>query len=129
MTNKTEMEQFAEAFCMHIRGAVRECDCGRVFWDSHNDGYDWDEGAPECHRNNPKATAVPYGVECLEIHGRICCKDCDCWHEKAERTICWMRSYHGQIAEWFRLEKLRLQSMAADVPAIEPPTSGVASGA
>jgi hypothetical protein len=114
-----EFDQFEKAFDMHISGPVAECNCGRIFWDSYNSGYDWSEGEKERLSENPKATAVPYGVQRISLEGRYYCSDCDCWHERARRIEDWLRDNQEQIAEWFKLEKRRREKAAAEVPVIE----------
>lgn len=114
-----EFEQFEEAFDMHCVGPSRQCNCERVFWDSQNSGYDWEEGEKERLAANPKATAVPYGVQMIAIEGRYYCMDCNCWHERAKRVEEFLRDHQQQIGEWFRLEKKRLLSAAAEVPVVE----------
>lgn len=118
--NKTESDQFGQAFTLHVSGPVAECDCGRVFWDAYNTGYDWDEGETDRLSKNPNATAVNWGVERIMLEGTVYCTDCDCWHKRAQMIVDWMRENQSQIGEWFRLEKKRLEQAAKDVPVIEP---------
>ena len=113
-----KFDQFEEAFSMHISGFVADCECGRVFWDSCNDGYDLNDGEREALEEDQNATAVPHGVERIALEGNIYCMDCNCWHARAERIEEWLRHHRREIAEWFQLEKKRLQSAAAEVPEI-----------
>ncbi len=112
----TDMDQFENAFSMHISGFVAECECGRVFWDSYNDGYDVPEGQREALEEDKNATAVRHGVERIVLEGKIYCMDCNCWHARAERIEEWLRHHQRAIGEWFRLEKKRLQEAADEVP-------------
>ena len=111
-------EQFERSFSMHVAGFVADCECGRVFWDSVNTGYDVSDEERDALDEDPKATAVPHGVERIVLEGKIYCMDCNCWHARAERIEEWLREHKQSIAEWFRLEKKRLQSEAAAVPEI-----------
>lgn len=113
-----QFDQFEQAFSMHISGCVADCECGRVFWDSYNDGYDWNEGERETLAEDKNATAVPHGVERIMLEGQIYCMDCDCWHARATRIEEWLRNHQRAIAEWFKLEKKRLQSDLSEVPEI-----------
>jgi len=114
-----DIERFERAFSMHVSGPVADCDCGRVFWDAYNSGYDWSEGERERLEADKAATAVQYGVERICLEGRIYCMDCNCWHERATRIIEWLRNHQSSIGEWFRLEKKSLEHAASEVPSIE----------
>lgn len=118
MPSEIDIEQFERAFSMHISGPVAECDCGKVFWDTYNTGYDWDEGEEDRLRADPNVVGVRHGVERIALEGRIYCMDCSCWHERAERIATWLRDHQEQIGEWFKLEKRRLAEASQRVPAI-----------
>ena len=111
-----DIRQFEEAFSMHDRGPVAECNCGRVYWDTYNTGYDWEPGEEDRLRANPKAIGVRHSVERIALEGRIYCMDCDCWHARADRIIEWLRNHQTCIGEWFRLERESLLRRAAEVP-------------
>lgn len=116
--NMNEFEQFERAFSMHTSGPVADCECGRVFWDTYNTGYDWAEGEIDALQSDLNATGVPHGVERIWLEGHVYCMDCNCWHERAKRIEDWLRNHQSAISEWFQLEKKRLQRAAADVPVI-----------
>jgi len=116
---KEDIEQFEEAFSMHTSGSVAECACGRVFWDSYNSGYYWENGERERLSESKTATSVPHSVERVVIDGIVYCMDCSCWHSKAERIIQWLRDNQTQVGQWYALEKRRLQFASNEVPIIE----------
>lgn len=116
--NPGDVRQFEDAFDMHIIGPMEECRCGKIYWDSLNSGYDWEDGEEDRLRENPNATAVPHGIQRIELEGAIYCMDCTCWHKRAELVIAFLRSHQQQIGEWHRLEKQRLLAEAADVPEV-----------
>lgn len=116
--SEDDREQFEIAFSVHRTSQIGECECGRIFWDGYNTGYDWHEGQEAELEANPKATRVQWGVEYVEIMGIEYCQDCDCWLSKAERVVNWLRDNQKSIGEWFKLERKRIQRQLESVPQI-----------
>lgn len=114
-----QLKQFEEAWSMHVCGPVLECECGKVYWDAHNDVYDWEPGERQRLEANKSTIALQHAVERIGLEGRIYCVDCDCWHKRAERIIGWLLDNKPQISEFYRLERRRLMAEAASTPEIE----------
>jgi hypothetical protein len=117
-----EFENFERAWDSHVSGCRRDCECGRVFWDAYNRGYDWDVGeldALEKLTAEGKATALQYAVGTVYFEGGQYVFDCDCWHKRARKIIGWLGDHGSQISEFFRLERERKLSEAARSPVVE----------
>lgn len=115
MDNK--LENFEEAFRDRMTGAVRECECGRVFYNSDG-GWDFEEGELESLEKNSNATDLDYSVGTLTFDGTPYCLDCSCWQSKAQKFILWLNGHRSEIAEYFKLEKSRHQGEADSTPVI-----------
>lgn len=100
-------ESFEQAFRGRVAGCVRDCECGKTYWDAYNTGYSWDEGERERLEANHQGTALNYAVETIEFEGRVYVLDCDCWHQRAIRLIAFLRSHDTEIAEFLTEEKKR----------------------
>ena len=116
--SETDKELFEEAFSCHMSSQIGTCDCGRVFWDGHNTGYDWHKGQQDELIADQNATRVDWGVEYVEIFGAMYCQDCSCWQDKAQRIIDWLRDNQEQVGRFFQLEKKRLLNAAGRVPEV-----------
>ena len=112
------VQQFEEAFSMHVSGLVAECNCGKVYWDAYNSGYTLETGERE-RLESGDAISVPHGIERVLIEGTVYCMDCDCWHQRAARISQWLTDNRREVGEWYRLEGRRLQHLASEMPIVE----------
>jgi hypothetical protein len=112
-------ESFEEAFRGRVSGCVRDCECGRTFWDGYNSGYSWEAGEVERLEADPKATRLGYGVEIIEFEGRSYVSDCDCWHQRAIRIIAFLRGHDEAIADFLTAEKERKMRAADRSPTVK----------
>jgi hypothetical protein len=115
---KDKLETFERAFADSTAGCVRECDCGRVFYDGYN-SYDWEEGEKERLKADKSATRVEYSVGDISFDGGQYVDACDCWHKKAESLMAWLDSHAHKCAKYLNLEKKRLQRLADRAPTVE----------
>lgn len=112
-------ESFERAFSSRTSGCVRDCNCGRVFYDAHNEGYSWEVGEYEKLDADPKATGLDYAVSVLYFEGRDYVVDCDCWHQRAIRLISFIRGHDEAIAAFLTEEKKRKMAEANRSPVVE----------
>ena len=112
------LENFERAFSSGCSGCVRDCHCGRTFFDGAN-SYDWEEGELEGLRKNKKATALPYSVGTIVLEGKEFVMDCDCWHKRAETVMDWIDRHGHSIAEFLSLEKKTKERIAEDSPVVK----------
>lgn len=115
---KEIIEQFERAFSSNSGGCVRECRCGRKFYD-HENTYDWEPGELEELEKDPKATGLPYSVGEVEFESKCFVVDCDCWHTRAEILIGFITSHGHAIANFLTLDKQRKQRIADRSPVVE----------
>lgn len=114
-----KLENFERAFTSGSSGCRRTCECGREFWDSYNEGYDWEPGEVEELKNNPNATSVAYSVSSIILEGKEYPMDCDCWHKRAEQIMGLIDGHDHAIARYLTLEKQRKQAIADKAPVVE----------
>ncbi len=116
-------ESFERGFDPGVSGCRAMCECGRVFWDSYNRGYDWEDGEIENLERltaEGKATALDYGVGYVSFEGRQFVNGCTCWHERARRVIAFLTNHDSEIAEFLKLERERKMAAALRSPTVEP---------
>lgn len=113
------LRSFEDAFDSHCCGCRRECECGTIFWDSYNDGYDWDDGEREALEANPNARSLRYSVGTIILDGREYVMDCDCWKKKAARIIGWLTQNAREVATFLNLEKKRKLQEAGDLVSVD----------
>lgn len=117
-TNKDVFENFESAFTENTSGCRRVCQCGKEYWDAHNDGWTWDEGEIESLKKDPNAVALPHSVETVRFESRKYVADCTCWHARAEVIIEFVNGHAAQIARFLTLEKERKQKIAEESPVV-----------
>lgn len=118
MGSEVQFENFELAFSGRISGCRRTCECGVEYWDSHNSGYDWDEGEREALADNPNAKPLNHGVGLIEFEGRYYVDGCTCWHDRARRLIAFIVGHDEAIADFLTREKARKQSEADRSPVV-----------
>lgn len=106
------LESFEQAFRSRVHGCVRDCACGRIYYNPDERSWTWEDGELDRLRKNPNATASVYAVGTVEFEGRIYADACDCWKERAARIVEWLRTHDDQIAEFLNLEKKRRAAAA-----------------
>jgi len=111
------MVSFEKGFSSRSAGAVRECKCGRVFY---NPGGNWDfeDGEIERLAKDPNATALEWAVESIILENIEYALDCDCWRERAIKVINWLLAHDDSIAEFLSLERERKQAEASRAPVV-----------
>lgn len=119
MSTPPDLETFERAFTSHCAGCLRQCECGRQFYDADNI-YSWEEGELEKLLADPKAVALEYAVETMSLEGREYVLDCSCWHERAKHIKGFIDSHARSIAEYLKLEKERKQRLADESPTVDP---------
>jgi hypothetical protein len=98
-----ERTRFERAFSSGGAGLSRQCECGRIFYNSDG-GWDWERGELERLQANPKATDLPWAVGTVSIYGGEYVPDCDCWIEHAARIVAWLRTYRVEVADFYEAE-------------------------
>ena len=112
----SKLESFARAFRSGCGGCRRTCECGREFYDPHNN-WSWEEGELEgLERRN--ATVLDYSVGTVEFEGKEFVEDCDCWHERATKIIGFIDNQSHAIADYLTNEKKRKQAIADFSPVV-----------
>jgi hypothetical protein len=117
MIDPAILESFERAFSTNTSGCVRECECGRIFYNP-NGAWDFEEGEIERYAANPRAKAVDYSVGCIWIDGHEYALDCECWHAKADRIIKWLQNNAVAVAEFLSSEKKRKTLDAERAPVV-----------
>lgn len=119
--NEAAFESFEQAFRGRINGCRRDCECGIVFYDTYNSGYDWEDGeVDELARLAAEGKAKPVGhsVGLVEFEGRYFVDACTCWHERAKKIIGFLLGHDEAIADFLRREKARKIREAAAAPTV-----------
>ena len=115
----TQFENFEAAFRGGVNGCRRTCACGVEYYDTHNTGYDWEEGEYEALEADPKAIGLPYAVGVVEFEGRVFVDGCTCWHERAKRIIAFIVGHDTAIVQFLKRERARKQAEADRSPVLE----------
>jgi hypothetical protein len=98
----TSLDSFKEAFSTRTYSSWEFCDCGKEF------------GHPFLFE---EITREDY--ETIRFNNREYVTACDCWKAGAEKIIKGLDANKTQIAEYFRLEKLRFARLEKETPVIE----------
>lgn len=112
------IETFIQAFSTNSSGCVRECKCGRKFYDNQN-AYDWEKGELEALQKDKFAKPLDYSAGTLFIAGVEYAIDCDCWYDKAKDLMGYLDKYAHCIAAYLNLEKERKLKEAAAMPEVK----------
>jgi hypothetical protein len=96
LDRKDVIELFETCF-RHSGGAVKECDCGKVYYNPSDD-WTWDEGEIESLEKSG-ATAVNYSVGDIEFGAGTFADACDCWHDEAMKLYYSVICYDRELAE------------------------------
>lgn len=119
MIDKDKLDNFEEAFSSHSAGARRTCNCGRVFIDNYNGGWDWAEGELEMLLADDSVTKLNHSAGSVDIDGVEFSMDCDCWHAKAEKIVNWLDENAVAVASYLNLERKRKMYVASQAPEVE----------
>lgn len=111
------LDNFIEAFGSRGSGCIRECACGRVFYNSDG-GWDWEEGELEKLLADPTATNLDYSVSTVLFEGKEFVPDCLCWRPRAHRVIKFLQAHDQEIAAFLAAEKKRLTRIAERAPVV-----------
>ncbi len=117
MMQAPAVQNFVDAFDDSTGGCVRDCACGRVFYNP-DDTWSWEAGELEKLRADAKATPLDYSVSTFTFEGTAYVIDCDCWHDRALRVIAWLQNNDQAIAAFLNAEKKRKQAEADRAPAV-----------
>ncbi|MCK5614022.1 hypothetical protein KAR91_69810 [Candidatus Pacearchaeota archaeon] len=112
------LDNFKEAFRSGTSGCIRVCHCETTYYNS-GDQWTFEDGELEKLQNDRSAIELDNGVYTVFFDGKEFITDCDCWHERAEHIMEYFDSYMNQIAEYFKLEKKRIQREANQIPDIQ----------
>lgn len=110
------IENYERAFTLPRASRDERCNCGRIFFDGQNGGWDWEDGEYEKYLNDPNATVLTHSASAVMVQGTEYATDCDCWHEIATKVMNFLDANRHGIAEYFKLERERLQSQANSFP-------------
>ncbi|MHC4314763.1 MAG: hypothetical protein ACYSW3_20130 [Planctomycetota bacterium] len=112
------IESFKEAFHTGYGGCRRECDCGVQFYNSCGD-WDWEDGELEALHDDEESRDIDCTVSQVEFFGTDYVYQCDCWHDKAKRFMQVVDNHSHGIAQYLKLEKIRMQSEVDQMPTVE----------
>lgn len=113
------LEAFVLAFSSHVSGSVRDCACGRTFYNPDTRSWDWEDGELDDLNNDATATPVDWSVGTIFLEGQEFVTDCDCWRKRAARIVRWMQTHDHAIAEWLRIQKRMHEETAQRSPVVE----------
>ena len=111
------IETFENAFKTSRGSCQGVCECGKQFYNSDG-GWSWEEGEIE-DLEEENATNLDWSVGFVRFEGKEYCRDCNCWHRKAERLMSFIDSHSHQIANYLNSEKKRKLKEASRMPNIE----------
>jgi hypothetical protein len=111
------LENFEAAFRDRGAGCVRQCDCGRIYYNPSGE-WTWEPGELEKLEANPNATASVYAIGAIVFEGRWYADHCECWKERARKIVAFLKAHDEQIAEFLTLERKRKQAEADRAPVI-----------
>ena len=114
MDNKCS-KLFEETFDSHVSGCVRTCACGRIYYDTFNDDWDWKDGELEALDKNPNAFPVEHSVSTISINEEEIVHGCECGRAKKYEDF--IIDHAEQIAEYLnkRAEMLREKADSIEV--------------
>lgn len=112
------IDSFERAFS-HTSTREFTCDCGKVYWDAHNSGYDWQEGEVEKLQADPNVHACGHAIGIIDIDGRQYADACNCWHPLASRIIRWLEANRDEVVAFLRMEKQRCVAEANQMATVE----------
>lgn len=118
LTEAELIEVFEDAFSTHSNGCVRECACGKIYYNPDG-GWDWEEGEIERLEKNPNATALDYAPGGVEFEGREVCNACTCWHDRAKKIISFLCGHDTPIAAFLNERRTRTVAKANRVPVVQ----------
>ena len=110
-------EDFEDAFSSHEGGSIRECACGRLYFNSDG-GWDWEDGELERLQKlaikDPEGYAdLPYTVTGVEVNGQFFVDGCKCGHPaRYERFLA---DNAGGIADYLNRRAKRISELARDI--------------
>lgn len=117
--NDEKLENFERAFSGRINGCLLTCDCGKEYFDNHNEGYTWEPGKLEALLSNKEAVALDYAPGDICFEGKTYVNGCSCWHERAFKIMGFIDSHANAIADYLTREKKRKQRIADAAPVVE----------
>lgn len=108
---------FEDAFDCGASGAVRHCNCGRVFYNSDG-GWDFEPGELESLKASG-ATDLDHACGEINFNGKTYAIDCPCWHDRAMAVIEFLNEHAQSIADFLTNEKKRKTLAAIMSPVVE----------
>ena len=118
-----KVENFENAFRTDTSGCIRTCACGTIYYSPYP-AWDFEEGELEELIESTATVSLDYSVETISFEGAEYVCDCNCWHERAKQIMNFLDSHMRGIAEYFKLEKQRIQREADGIPEMQEPTDG-----
>ena len=120
------LDSFKKAFDPGGCSCQGTCNCGRIFYNDDENGWDREDGELERLRADKNATAVDYAVSMVIFEGREYAMNCNCWRARAKRIIEFIDSHAESIAKYLTIEKKRKQFEANRAPVVgdTPPAGG-----
>ncbi|MEK6883128.1 MAG: hypothetical protein AABY22_26115 [Nanoarchaeota archaeon] len=117
MTYPDKLENFISAFSSASGGCVRDCQCGKTYFDG-DQSYDWADGELEELKKNKNAIELGHTVSTIIFDGIEYVIDCKCWLKRAEQIMGFIDSQNHQIAFYLNLEKKRKLKKANNLPEV-----------
>jgi len=118
LADSASLDNFDRAFS-NMRTNVCTCNCGKVYWDYWNTGYDWCEGERERLEADKTATGVGYSIDIIDIDGREYANACDCWKQRASKIICWLEESREAVVSLLRYERDRKMAEAKSLATVD----------
>lgn len=117
MSEKTCSEIFEDAFSSRMSGCIRDCQCGRVHFDTYNT-YDWEKGELEDFEKRSaekpdKYISHDHSIGTMIIDGQEFVMDCPCGG--AERYERFILRHEKQIAEYLNKRADEMTRNATDI--------------
>jgi len=112
-----DLKSFEDAFKTNTGGCRGVCECGKQFYNSGG-GWNWEDGEIERLREE-NAQDLDRSVGFVRFENKEYCRDCDCWHKRANDVMGFIDTHNHQIAKYLSLEKERALKKALDMPEVE----------
>lgn len=98
------LRDFKEAFSTESVTDL-ECACGKHYFST----LGWSDGEFDSVAANTSSCIVhtELDINVIAFEGKEYADYCDCWHERAEKIMGFLKSHHRQIAAYLNLERQR----------------------
>jgi hypothetical protein len=114
----TTIETIAEAFSTGNSSYQEMCNCGKVFYDSSGNHWDWEEGELASLSKDPDSVALDYAVGTIFLNNTYYVADCTCWHKLGKMVFEFLMCHRKQVAKMFQVLRANTEAYLNSLPKI-----------